>query len=80
MGLGIRLDESYEPVTRVMHYPSDTNLASHLAMHVIVLQDNDRLFPAFSDVLNIARVEVTIIAPVSTDWADAFLLGKQPRP
>src|SRR6266404_3958371 len=47
MGLGIRLDESYEPVTRVMHYPSDTNLASHLAMHVIVLQDNDRLFPAF---------------------------------
>jgi hypothetical protein len=77
MGLGICFDERYEPVTRVMHYTPDTNLTSHFAMRVIVLKDNDRLFPTLTGVVHIARVKVTIVAIVSADWTDAILFRQQ---
>jgi hypothetical protein len=75
MGLGICFDERYEPITCMMHNCADTDLASLFAMPVIVLQDNDRLPPTRAGVFNIAGVEVTVIAIIPTDWADALLLG-----
>ncbi len=75
MSLGICFDERYEPITCMVHNSTDTDLASVFAMPVIVLQDNDRLLLTRARVFNIAGVEVTVIAIVSADWADAVLFG-----
>ena len=42
---------------------------------MIVLQDIDRLFPAFAFVFNIPSAEVTVIAVVSANWANTILFA-----
>jgi hypothetical protein len=80
MGLGICLDERYKPVARVMHYPTDTDFASCIAMFVIVLEDNNRLRPTRASVINIPSVKVTVVAIVPANRADALLLLQQLDP
>ncbi len=80
MGLGVRLDECYEPIACMMHNPTDTDFTPVLAMPMIVLQDNDRLCPALACVLNISGVKIAVVAAVSANRTDAFLLGQQPGP
>ncbi|MGD0569975.1 MAG: hypothetical protein ABSA78_16360 [Candidatus Sulfotelmatobacter sp.] len=76
MGLGICLDERYEPITRMMYNSPDADLATVFAVSVIVLQDNDRLLLTFAGVFNVASVKVTVIAIVAADWADAVLFSQ----
>jgi hypothetical protein len=70
--LGIRLNKSDVPITRVMYYPTNALLTSVLAMTVVVLQHDDWLLPALAGVLDIASVKVAIVAVVSANWADPF--------
>jgi hypothetical protein len=56
--LGICLNKGYEPIARVMHYSTNTFLTSILAMAMVMLKYHHRLFPALSEVLNVASVKV----------------------
>ena len=80
MRLGIGLDERYEPVTRVMYYPTDALLASIFAMSVIVLEDDHRLFLALARMFDIASMKVAVVAVVSANWANSLLFGQQLSP
>ena len=80
MRLGIRLDERYEPVTGVMYDTPNAFLASILAMPVIVLEDDYRLFPALTRMFDIASMKVAIVAVEPANWADSILLSQQLYP
>lgn len=73
MGLGICFDERYETITCVMNDSTNTNLASVLAVTVIMFQNNDWLSLTLARVFNITSVEVAVIAVVSANWAETFL-------
>lgn len=77
MGLGICLDERYEPVACMVHNSADALLTPIFAMPVIVLQDDDRLSLALAGMFDIASVKVTVAAVIPANWADAFLFGQQ---
>lgn len=77
MGLRIRFNERYEPVTRVVYYPTEAFLASVSAMAVIVLQDHDGLFLALTRMFDIARMKVAVVAVISANRANSLLFGKQ---
>lgn len=80
MGLRVCLDERYESITCMVDYSADADFASVSAMPVVMLQDNDRLSFTLAGVLDIASVEVAVIAVVTTNWADAILLSQQLGP
>jgi len=78
--LGIGLNERYEPIARVMYYSTDALLASVLAMPVVVLENDHRLFLTFTRMFNITSVKVALITVISANWADPLLFGQQLSP
>ena len=75
MCLGIGLNKSDKPITRMMYYPTNALLASVFAMSVIVLEDDHRLFLAITRMFDVASMKVAIVAVIPANWADPLLVG-----
>lgn len=75
MRLGIGLNKSDEPITRVMHYSTNALLASVFAMLVIVLKDDNGLLPAITGMFDVASMKVAIVAVIPANRANPLLFG-----